>query len=270
MLLILVVLISAGSGVYAGASFFAQQGPGVTVTTTLFTTTTSWTTSTIWSTVTEVVQGVLTTIEYTTSTSTVTVTGSPTTYAAYTGGSGNSGEPDASYVYAFPITLSAGETVQSIGVNWAGRQSGNVRVALYSAGPEKPANLLTESASTAVTQAAGWQDIPVAAYSGAAGTYWVAIQLSSSKSVYYQLGTRSYYMKGYGAFDSVWSSSSGRDTRAQWNMRVTCVGTLYDNNANSSSMSLYGHATGNFRLAIDSGSSGSPSKVLEWLRLRLP
>lgn len=76
MLLILVVLISAGSGVYAGASFFAQQAPGVTVTTTLFTTTTSWTTSTIWSTVTSVVQGILTTVEYTTSTSTVTVTGS--------------------------------------------------------------------------------------------------------------------------------------------------------------------------------------------------
>ena len=75
MLLILVVLISAGSGVYAGASFFAQQAPGVTVTTTIYTTTTSWTTSTIWSTVTEVVQGIQTTVEYTTSTSTVTVTG---------------------------------------------------------------------------------------------------------------------------------------------------------------------------------------------------
>jgi hypothetical protein len=82
MLLILVVLLSAGSGVYAGASFFAQQAPGVTVTTTLFTTTTSWTTSTIWSTVTSVVQGVLTTVEYTTSTSTVTVTGSTSTRPA--------------------------------------------------------------------------------------------------------------------------------------------------------------------------------------------
>jgi hypothetical protein len=78
MLLILVVLVSAGSGVYAGASFFAQQAPGVTVTTTIYTTTTSWTTSTIWSTATEVVQGVLTTVEYTTSTSTVTLTGQDT------------------------------------------------------------------------------------------------------------------------------------------------------------------------------------------------
>ncbi|MGB9023585.1 MAG: hypothetical protein WCC94_09150 [Candidatus Bathyarchaeia archaeon] len=74
VLLILTILLSVGSGLYAGASFFAQQAPNVTITTTIFTTTTSWTTSTIWSTVTETVQGVLTTIEYTTSTSTVTMT----------------------------------------------------------------------------------------------------------------------------------------------------------------------------------------------------
>ena len=74
MLLILVVLISAASGTYVGASFFPQQAPNVTVTTTIYTTTTSWTTSTIWSTMTSVVYGVWTTVQYTTSTSTVTVT----------------------------------------------------------------------------------------------------------------------------------------------------------------------------------------------------
>ena len=76
MLLILTILLSVGSGLYAGASFFAQEAPNVTVTTTFFTTTTSWTTSTIWSTVTSVVEGIWTTVQYTTSTSTVTVTGS--------------------------------------------------------------------------------------------------------------------------------------------------------------------------------------------------
>ncbi|MGA2237698.1 MAG: LamG domain-containing protein [Candidatus Bathyarchaeia archaeon] len=76
VLLVFVVLLSASSGVYAGASFFAQQAPNVTVTTTILTTTTSWTTSTVWSTVTAVVYGVWTTVQYTTSTSTVTVTGS--------------------------------------------------------------------------------------------------------------------------------------------------------------------------------------------------
>jgi hypothetical protein len=75
-LLILVALLSAGSGIYAGASFFAQQAPNVTITTTIYTTTTSLTTSTIWSTTTAVVQGILTTVAYTTSTSTITVTAS--------------------------------------------------------------------------------------------------------------------------------------------------------------------------------------------------
>jgi hypothetical protein len=81
-LLILVVLLSAGSGIYAGASFFAQQAPNMTVTTTIYTTTTSWMTSTIWSpTITMVVEAVLTTIEYTTSTSTIFVTTSSSTTA---------------------------------------------------------------------------------------------------------------------------------------------------------------------------------------------
>lgn len=81
VLLVFVVLLSASSGVYAGASFFAQQAPNVTVTTTILTTTTSWTTSTAWSTVTAVIYGVWTTVQYTTSTSTVTVTGSTITRA---------------------------------------------------------------------------------------------------------------------------------------------------------------------------------------------
>ena len=78
VLLVLVALLSLGSGLYAGASFFPQQAPNVTITTTIFTTTTSLTTSTTWSTVTSVVYGVWTTLEYTTSTSTVTITGGDT------------------------------------------------------------------------------------------------------------------------------------------------------------------------------------------------
>ena len=78
LLLIFVVLLSAGSGLYAGASYFAQQAPNVTVTTTIFTTTTSWTTSTVWSTIWSTVEGILTTIQYTTSTSTTTVTAQDT------------------------------------------------------------------------------------------------------------------------------------------------------------------------------------------------
>ena len=87
-MLILVVLVSAGSGLYAGASYFPAQAPNLTITTTIYTTTTSWTTSTIWSTVTDTVLGVLTTLTYTTSTSTITVTGNPHIKAVITNNGG--------------------------------------------------------------------------------------------------------------------------------------------------------------------------------------
>lgn len=80
MLLLLVVVLSAGSGLYVGASFFAPQD--VTTTSTVFTTTTILSTSTILSTVTQSIQGILTIIEYTSSTSTTTVTGATTTRTA--------------------------------------------------------------------------------------------------------------------------------------------------------------------------------------------
>ena len=137
-----------------------------------------------------------------------------------TGGATSSGTPGTGYVFGFPITISGSGTVTSIGVNWAGTQSGYVRVALYSAGSGKPGSLLAESTSTAMTTAAGWQDISVS-YSITAGSYWVAIQISASKTVYYKSGSRSYYTKSFGAFDSSWSGSSGQDSAAQWNMRVT-------------------------------------------------
>jgi len=264
VLLILAVFLSAGSGLYAGASFFPQQAPSVTITTTIFTTTTSWTTSTIWSTVTSVVQGILTTVQYTTSTSTVTMTGAATTtYTAYAGGATGSGQAGSGYVVAFPVTLPSSGTVSSIGVNWAGTQSGNVRVALYSAGSGKPGSLLAESTSTAMTTAAGWQDIPVTSYSATAGTYWIAIQLGSIKGVHYQSGSRSWYVRSFGAFDSSWSGSSRQDSAAQWNVRVTYVGALYDTNMNVPSASFYGLATRDFRLAIYGDALGPSGKFLQ-------
>jgi hypothetical protein len=118
VLLVLTILLSVGSGLYAGASFFAQQAPNVTITTTIFTNTTSWATSTIWSTVTETVQGVLTTIEYTTSTNTITATvgGTPVIIDSYSetnrdnqqgirsSGPTESGQAIASHTTAFRIS----------------------------------------------------------------------------------------------------------------------------------------------------------------------
>jgi hypothetical protein len=208
MLLILVVLLSAGSGVYAGASFFAQQGPGVTVTTTIYTTTTSWTTSTIWSTVTEVVQGVLTTVQYTTSTSTITVTGStsyPTSTFGYTT-AGNSKEW-AGYLILSKKNLAVPGTVQSMSVYSA--VVSDVKVGIYSDNGGSPNSLVAGPYTSAVGP--GWNTItfttPVYL---TAGNYWLAIQLHTYGAVTYKSGTSSAVLRYTGlSWGSAWPNPAG-------------------------------------------------------------
>ncbi|GAG38547.1 unnamed protein product, partial [marine sediment metagenome] len=75
--------------------------------------------------------------------------------------------------------------------------------------------------SVAMNESAGWQDIEVPAYDVSPGSYWVAIQFSAQKGVYYNAATRRYYTKSYGAFDAIWPSGDSGDSAAQFNMRVT-------------------------------------------------
>ena len=174
VLLILVVLLSAGSGLYAGASFFAQQAPNVTITTTIYTTTTSWTTSTIWSTVTSVVYGVWTTVQYTTSTSTVTMTlgGNTGTFGTTSIAGASSGGGLASYIIATKYTLSQAGTVTQVSI-YSGK-SGNVKAAIYADNSGAPGGLLVAKNVPTAVGAGQWTTISVAPTSLAAGTYWIA------------------------------------------------------------------------------------------------
>jgi hypothetical protein len=169
------------------------------------------------------VLGVLTTIEYTTSTSTVTVTTGTGTPVVVTIGGTSVATDFANAVAASPITLPTG-TVQTIGINWANTQPGNVRVALYSDAGNKPGSLLTESASTGMSGSAGWQDITVTPYTVSAGKYWVAFLVNSPRYIYFAsfAGVRSYYRKTFGPMDATWSPSSTQDSYYMANMRVTC------------------------------------------------
>lgn len=137
-----------------------------------------------------------------------------------TGGTSTSGVASAGYVEAFPISISSSGSIQSIGVNWAGTQIGNVRVALHSAGSSKPGTLLVESVSTAMATTARWQDVSVTGYSVTGGSYWVAIQISVNKGAFFNVASRSYYSLSFGPFDSTWSSSSSQDSAAQFNVRM--------------------------------------------------
>jgi hypothetical protein len=220
VLLIFVVLLSMGSGIYASASYFAPQASNVTVTTTMYTTTTSWTTLTVWSTVTSTVQGVLTTVQYTTSTSTITLTRS-TPIVVTVGGTSSYSNFQGS-VRAVAITLPAGASIVSIGINWASTTAGNVELALYSNVGGKAGSLLTQTGSTAMSGSSGWQDIPVSSSytTSTSGTYWVAFQVSSGRYIYMNSGSNLYCAQSYGAFPNPWCSSPGTGA---WtlNMRVT-------------------------------------------------
>jgi hypothetical protein len=139
----------------------------------------------------------------------------------YTESDTGTGAPSASYVYAFPITISSSGTIESLGIEWADTDAGNVRVAIYSAGVGKPGALLAESSSTAMVGSATWQDITLS-YSIASGSYWLAVAISASRDVHYRNVTpsRSYYLKSYGAFDSSWAAST-EDNVSMWHMRAT-------------------------------------------------
>lgn len=138
-----------------------------------------------------------------------------------TGGISGTNVQGPGWAYAFPITIMQSGTLQSIGVNWADSGSGSVTVALYSAGSNKPANLLVQSSSVAIAASPGWQDVSVSAYPITAGNYWVATQVSVSKTLNIQSSSESYYSKTYGPFDSTWGARSAlQSDGSQWNMRV--------------------------------------------------
>ena len=191
VLLVLVVLLSLGSGLYAGASFFPQQAPNVTITTTIFTTTTSWTTSTIWSTVTSVVYGVWTTVQYTTSTSTVTMTAATTTGTpGYYGDTNVEPYPaiitsgSTHFVYFSPFTTPPGGlTVQSLSI-YISTSNGNLDMAIYAdSGGSPSGSPQVDSGLVAMGPSGAWETISVSPYHLSPSTqYWIAVLFTSGSA----------------------------------------------------------------------------------------
>jgi len=167
VLLIIVVLLSVGSG-FVGASVFTQQAPNVT--TTIYTTTTSWTTSTIWSTVTSVVQGVWTTVQYTTSTSTVTVTGG--TFGTTSAAAPYSAGGLASYIVGTKYTLPVAGAITQVSIYTL--SSGHVKVAIYADASGRPGNLIIANNAPTTVSAGQWTTITIGPTPVAAGAYWIA------------------------------------------------------------------------------------------------
>jgi hypothetical protein len=223
VLLVLVVLLSLGSGLYAGASFFPQQAPNVTITTTIFTTTTSWTTSTIWSIVTSVVEGIWTTVQYTTSTSTVTVTSHPPTNLGKTDVGATDNLFSAGMLKAYMYTLSEAGTVQSITVYIQSYGSGaRIRVGLYSDRSNYPGSLVAGNDEWTVG-ATGWKTVTLATpVYLSAGNYWIGllVEKTPAQIVTFKatigVGTQIYKATSYSSLPSTFdvgaSTSSYSDS----------------------------------------------------------
>jgi len=175
-LLILVVLLSASSVLLAGASFFPQQTPDVTITTTIYTTVTSWTTSIVWSTVTQVVEGVLTTVKYTTSTSTVTGAVRPPTNLGKTDIGATNNVFSGGDLKAYKYTLGEAGTVQSITVYIQSYGSGaRIRVGIYNDNSNYPGSLIAGNEEWTVA-ATGWKTITLSTpVYFPAGSYWISL-----------------------------------------------------------------------------------------------
>ena len=177
------------------------------------------------------------------------------------GGTTLSSNGGPGYMVAAPVAVSAGGSVQSLGIDWAGTQGGSVTLGLYSNAGGKPGSLLTQTASTAMSTTTGWQDISVtSSYPVTVGTtYWIAFMFSSTKTYYYSTGSRSYYAKAYGAFDSAWSSSSTQDSAATANLRITYSSgpppSDFTVSASPTSQSVGAGATATYALSIQYGSS---------------
>ncbi len=202
VLLILTILLSVGSGLYAGASFFAQQAPNVTITTTIFTTTTSWTTSTIWSTVTSVVEGIWTTVQYTTSTSTVTITSQQTSNYGDTNIEGTARGVGAGYVLAATkFTTSTPMTITQFNMYFYASPRGNIKFAVYldSGGTPASQSLVGQTNGYAIGGGTGWHTYMLSSdqiYVGSSGTYWLCFLLDTTNGGQFRskaLGTGQNY-----------------------------------------------------------------------------
>jgi hypothetical protein len=177
------------------------------------------------------------------------------------------------------ITIPAGgATIKSVNIRWSTiGAGGQVRFAFYTDSGGNPDSLVSGSDTGVVTAVAGLQTIT---YSNPfylnGGTYWLARQTSNKEIKRYYATTggpgRRSLTFSWGAFPSSFGTPTTSDNldETQYVTYVQIEGyakatkaTLSNNNANIRSVSFYSHATGNFRLAIYSDSSGPSSKLWE-------
>jgi hypothetical protein len=128
-------------------------------------------------------------VEYTTSTSTITITGTRTGTFGTTSTAGVSIGGAAGYIVATKYTLSQAGTVTQVSVHSA--YSGHVRTAIYADNSGAPGSLLAANNAPTAVSAGRWTTVSIGPVQLSAGTYWIAFNEDEhSLRVYTSGGTR--------------------------------------------------------------------------------
>jgi hypothetical protein len=169
--------------------------------------------------VTSTVLGVLTRVQYTTSTSTVTVTGTSsgtTINAGDTNVEAGNDNIGANSIQAMDkFTISVPMTVSTIYVYHGVTGRGNWHIGIYSdGGANYPTSLIVDSGEVSANQGTGWHAYSIPSTHLAAGTYWIAgLTDSTSTAGWLKRGATGsavvYKAQTYGALPSTFPSSGG-------------------------------------------------------------
>ena len=178
------------------------------------------------------------------------------------------------YTTTVPLTAT---TIRTYGTT-----SSNIKVSIYSDNSGSPGTRLFTEVAAAAT-ASSWSTITIPSTYLAAGTYWIVINIQTGNGVGRRdsvpgavrkfFGTTPFtyaYATAFPASGGAWTNAAAGTQNAAYIIGVSIESyakatkaVLPDNNSDINSLSFYSHATGNFRLAIYSDSSGPSTKLWE-------
>jgi hypothetical protein len=182
----------------------------------------------------------------------------------------STGQDSANYLVADQYTTTVPLT--AIQISTYGNASGNVKVTIYGDNSGVPGTRLFTEVASAVASGT-WSTITIPFTYLPAGTYWIAFNSDTTKAVARSASTGSVPRKWIANYTY---ATAFPDNSASWvnatQMLPDCiffVGVPVEGYAKATratlpaasaitSMSFYTHATGDFRLAIYSDSSGAP------------
>jgi hypothetical protein len=213
-------------------------------------------------------------------------TGSTSYLPVNLGNTNTAGSHPNSQNYLIAVQLTTSSTMTATGVHVYGEAGGNAMISIYSDASNAVGSLLSVSQSTAVANGGAGTTIPIPpVYLSGSTKYWIVYDMNTANAIgksdttSYTFNLRQLSSYTYGnSFPAQGSSvtwTAGTFANGYDKIQIVGVGVegyakatkaiLSDNNASIQSLRFYisPGASGNFRLAIYSDSSGPSSKLWE-------